>query len=229
LAHHVQALVAHEIKRAGDEIVQRRSRAPIGHVDDVEAGLLTQQHAGQMGGGACARRAVIQRARMRARIADEILQRRDRQAFAHDDVMRRDGQHADGREILDRIVMGRGIQRRTRDMRRHVVHQHRVAIGGRARRTHGAGRAARAGDVFDHEGLAERTREIFAVDARRDIGWSAGRERDHDRHGLQRIGLREHPRPERKLTCERDKAPCDHWNASGAMQPGTFVPGTTEA
>jgi hypothetical protein len=49
-------------------------------------------------------------------------------------------------------------------------------------------KSAGAGLVLDVEALAEPVAELFRNDARRGIGDAAGRERQHDAHGLDGIG-----------------------------------------
>src|SRR5262249_4175860 len=65
----------------------------------------------------------------------------------------------------------------------------RIAIGRGARRARGADGAARAGDVFDDETLAERAFHALADDARERVGSRAGRHPADDRDRPRRIGL----------------------------------------
>src|SRR5215472_18082536 len=77
--------------------------AAIGHVDDVDAGFLTQQLAGEVMGGADAGGAILQLARVRLGIGDELHHRIDRQVDMDgeaDDVRAGVG---NGREVLHRV------------------------------------------------------------------------------------------------------------------------------
>ena len=72
-------------------------------------------------------------------------------------------------------------------MRAHVAHHDGVAVGLGLRAARDAGRATGAGDVLDHELLAERARHVLADDAGDDVGRPAGGER-HD-HGDWTLGV----------------------------------------
>jgi hypothetical protein len=70
-----------------------------------------------------------------------------------------------------------------------VADAQRVAVGRRLDRAADADAGAGAGDVLDHDGLAERDAHALAEDARQRVGRPAGRERHHHGDGARRILL----------------------------------------
>ena len=79
-----------------------------------------------------------------------------------------------GLERLDRVVRHLRIDARVDRMRADRAAEDRVAVRLRLRYEIRADVAACAGLVFDHDGLAERRRELLADDARKCVGVAAG-------------------------------------------------------
>ena len=94
------------------------------------------------------------------------------------------------REILHRVVRHRAVERR-RDRVTAGRQQQRVAVGRRFRDGVGADVAARAGAIFDDDGLAEMVRHLGRDDPPDRIDRAAGGERHHDADGPVRIALRD--------------------------------------
>ena len=86
------------------KILHRRSGAAIGHVGDVDADHVVQQHAAEMGGGARAGRAELHLALVRLGVGDELLEVLHRQVLARDQHDRHLRDQADRGEIGLRVV-----------------------------------------------------------------------------------------------------------------------------
>jgi len=67
--NHGDGLIDHGVDRAGDEIVDRRTCAPVGDVVGLRAGHMQEGDGGQMPGRTRARMAEIESARKLERIA----------------------------------------------------------------------------------------------------------------------------------------------------------------
>ena len=123
-------------------------------------------------------------------VADELLEVGGRQAVAghKNDRLRVD--QANRLEILQRLVGEVRHQGDRRGVRSNVAEAQRVAVRCGARDAGGAGRAAGAADILDHELLSESLRENVRHDAPGDIGGAAGGERHDQGAGTRRIALR---------------------------------------
>ena len=160
----------------------------------VEIGALEEQRHRKLRHAAEPARSVAQLARLRAHIGDEFGDGLHRQLAVHHQHERIGPEHADRRQVLDRVIGHLGHGRQDHDLRLHAPQQ-RVAVGGRARDAFDRDRAAGAGAVLDHELLAEHVAEALRDDARHAVGVAAGRERHDDLHrpvrpvlGLRRAG-----------------------------------------
>ncbi len=110
-------------------------------------------------------------------------------SLLHDDEIRIARQQRDRREVLHQIVRQR-IDRAVGGVRAEVPADDGVAVGRGARDAGGADRAAGAGDIFDHQRLAERDAHPLAEIADDGVGRPAGRERHDHRDRPVRIILR---------------------------------------
>ena len=119
---------------------------------------------------------------------DEILQRIHRQRRPDGDDHRRPAEHRDPVEVLDRIV-GKLLDDRRIHRERRRCHEHRVAVGVRARDGLGADHAFGAGPVVDHDLLAQALGKLAADIARHDVVAAAGRLRHDDANRFRRIRL----------------------------------------
>ena len=182
---------------AGGETVRHRGAAAIGHVQQLDAGLEREPLDRELVDGAVARRAEGELAGLGLGLLDHVLDRGEAAARMREQQQRRDGDAGDGDQVLVRIVGRRRHQRGDGD---EVAggDEDRVAV--RRRLGHGvdAERAAGAGAVLDHHGLAERLGELLADEARADIGDAAGRERHDDADGAAGPGLGRRGRGEQR-------------------------------
>jgi hypothetical protein len=87
-----------------------------------------------------------------------------------------------GFEVGHGIVGGAGVEMRHQRMARDIAQQHRVAVRRRLRDIVGGDRAAGAGPVLDHEGLAEGLAELGGETPRDIVLRAARRERADDAH-----------------------------------------------
>ena len=112
-----------------DRVGHRRRDAAIGHVNQIDAGVLGEQHAEQMPAGADALRAVAQAFGLglgeRHQLGDRLRRARRRH---HQDVVERD-QRRDRLEVLDRIELQVGVERRVDGVRAGVAHHQQIAVG----------------------------------------------------------------------------------------------------
>src|SRR5262249_57342561 len=106
------------------------------------------------------------------------------------------------RNVADEIEIEL-VEERCIDRRRHVDHEQRVAVGGRAYNGLGADVAGTARTVLDDELLAEMLRQPLPYQSGDDVG-RAGRPEWHDHaHRSRRISLR---RSDARDCRERDSA-----------------------
>ena len=110
--------------------------------------------------------------------------------LGRDDDERRDHQQRHRLEIGQQVVGQVAVGCAGDDVRAVLAEADGVAVGRRAHRAADADGAARAGDVLDDDGLAERDPHPLGEDAADHVGRSAGRERHDHGDGLGRIGLR---------------------------------------
>ena len=168
---------------------KRLADAPIGHGHAGHARCMLELLHHQVVQRANTRRAVVDLARIGLGVGDEFLQRVHRHRARHDQYVGSAAEHCDGREILDGVVAEIAFHGRIRGVRCHVADHQRVAVrlraGGHLRRD----RAARAGLVLDHEGLAHRQAQLVGDDARDQVHAAARRLRRDDLHRPIRIGV----------------------------------------
>jgi len=148
-------------------------------VQDVDPRHAGKQRGGEMREARHSRRAVVERAGLGLRERDELCEIVRGQARENHQHIRLAADHADGREILDRVVGEGAAERRRNRLRARRGDADSGAVGRRLRHRLDADIAAGAGAVFDHDLCAEGRRELLRDDARNDVGAAAGRER-HD-------------------------------------------------
>ena len=169
---------------AGDRIVHGRTAAAIGHMDELDARLLAQQHHGQMPDAAAADRRIgdlVRAAPSRPRAVGERVERARR--MSRDNIGR-------GRDEQDRVEILLGVEGKTgqqgRIDRMGIEHdQPGIAVGRRFGHHRGAGAARRARPIFHDDVDAEALLQALLGKARHRIDRSARRERhdDPDRAG----------------------------------------------
>ena len=113
----------------------------------------------------------------------------DRQRAVDDEHVGRAADHADRREVLDRVVR-HVARRRRRAVGRDVALHQRVAVGYGARGGDAGDDAAAAALVLDDEVLAERLAPALGDDARDHVVAAAGGDRDDVADRLARKRLR---------------------------------------
>src|SRR5579883_600105 len=101
----------------------------------------------------------------------------------------------DWRDVADEIEIESFVECRVNGARR-IDEKERVPVRGRTYDRLGGDIASRARTIVDDEWLAEARRQPLTDEARRNVGWAAGRTADDDAYGPRWISLR--PRDARK-------------------------------
>ena len=193
-ADHRRAVGEEKFHLAGDHVVERKPAAAIGHVADLDAGLMPEHFERQMLQRAVAGRRHVDAVGRGLREGDDVGHGLHRQRRRHHQDVRHQRYERDRVEVLVVVERQIRIERRVDRERRGIV-QHGVAvrIGFRDHRL--ADGAAGPATVFDDELLAEQFTEGAEDDARRGVG-AAGRRIGHDhahrpvRPGSLRAGRR---------------------------------------
>jgi hypothetical protein len=174
-----------------DHVYRRGRAALVRHMHHLQAGFHEEEFHCQMLAAAHADRCVRKLPRVRLDVGEELLEVHRRNRRVHGQVERRIEQHADGSEVLHRIVR----QRLLGGGREH--HAGLRAIGERMpvrRRFRGRierNDLARARPVLDDERLPQALAQVFAHDAREGIAQTARRVRNDEADRLGGIALRE--------------------------------------
>ena len=184
--------LAQEVDAPALQVLHRRAGAAIGHMRDVGAEHVVQQHAAKMRGRAGAGRAELHLALVLLGVGDELLEAVDRQVLAHRQDDRHLGEQRHRRELLDRIVERLLVERLALGMRADRAEHDLVAVGRRGRDALRAGHAACAADVLDHDLLAQDLAHARRHDTAEHVGRAAGRERNDHRDRTGRVVLRSH-------------------------------------
>ena len=168
---------------AADDVDQRFRQPLKRHMHRLDTGFGYEFFAGQMHGGAGARRAEQQLARIRAAMRDEITQGFDAERRRHH---QRIGAVAD---VGDAGQIPHGVERKL-GLHRHMDGnargrgQQRVTVGRGLGHEVRRNRAAGAGTVFNDDRLAPVLAHLLADDARQRVGRAAGGEGDDDAYGF---------------------------------------------
>jgi hypothetical protein len=121
---------------------------------ELEAGKLAEHHRRQVAARSDAGRRVVELARMRLGVIDQLLHRLDRRICRHHQDVLGGGHQNDGIEILDRIEAP--LRRDSHvDGKRLRTEMQRVPVGGRLRGRGGADIAAGPGPVLHHHRLPQ--------------------------------------------------------------------------
>ena len=172
------------------QIGQRGAGALVGNMHQRDAGGARKIFAGDVARGAGAGGAEIDLAGIGLGVGDQLGHGLGRERGIHHQRIRRIADHADRRKILARIVADILVERRSDRQRAGIAEQQRVAVGIALRHRLGADGAAGAGAVVDHDFFAEQFAHLVGNAAADDRGRAARRERDHQRDGAVRKGLR---------------------------------------
>jgi hypothetical protein len=178
----------HRLRLAAEQVGEGRRDAAIGDVQHERADLLLEQLHRQMRQRARPSRAVVDPSRVLAHVVDELRKGLDRQRAVDDQHVRRGPDHADRREVLDRVVADIA-RRRCRAVRCDIALHQRIAVRcgprGRLAGDHPAATAL----VLDHELLPDQPAPSLGDDARDHVVAAAGRNRNDVADRLGGIGL----------------------------------------
>ena len=125
--------VEHELYAARDHVGDRRRRAFIGNVNDIDSRHRLQQLAAEMVGRSITRRRAIELARFRFSKSDQFLHTRYWHLRIRKQQLWIDRSERYRRKVAKRIV-GRFVQQRVDDQARRSGENERVAVGVRLRR-----------------------------------------------------------------------------------------------
>ncbi|MNR24329.1 hypothetical protein D3C85_1414020 [compost metagenome] len=128
-------------------------------------------------------RSEVDRPAVLLQVGQEFLQGIGRDGRVDHQHQRNLGDQRNGREVLDGVVVELGVEMPA-DRVGGRGHEQRVAIALGARHRAGADGRARAGAVFDDDGLPPRLRELLRHGARHHVGRAAGRVWHDHRHGF---------------------------------------------
>ena len=175
---------------AAEQIVERRTRALVGHMRELHAGPIGEQLDREVIESADAGRSVGNRSCGLLADLDQLGERTGGKARMHRDQVRGGGDQPDRIEVLARVIAEVLHQAGRRADRRAGDHQQRVAIGrGLGDRT-GRNRAAGAAAIVDDDLLAERLAHLVGNAARGGAGAAARGERDHQGDRARGVALR---------------------------------------
>src|SRR5262245_23847871 len=174
---------------ASDFVLNGRAAASIGHELEACAGRALKKDAAHMsraagpdGCGCCLIVICLEP-------SDQFLEVVRRKIFSGCDENRAVGQQRYRFKILEHVILDR-IHGARAYMAEPIADADRVAVRRRACGAADADAAARASDVLDYHGLAERDRQLIGKYTRDRVGDPAGRYRHDDGDGVRRIGLR---------------------------------------
>jgi hypothetical protein len=190
-AYHRQNAGEQRLHLAGHGAERRRPAAAIGHVHHLHAGERLEQLGRHVRAASRAIGRVVELARPRLRIGDELRERIDRQRRRHHQHGRRIGEQRNQLDLGLRIVVQVLVERRVRG-HADAGDAERVAVGLGAHDRHRADVGVAAGPVDDDDGLAVAFGKAVAQHPRHEAGAAARRER-HDQLDLPRgivIGAR---------------------------------------
>ena len=174
-------VVEHQRHVATHDVGERRRRALVAGVHEVDAGGAVQLQAEDVRHRARRIRRVGQRAGIGLGLAHELGQRvrgKRRRGHEHQAAARQLRQRPD---LAGHVVLGLDDVRHLADQRVHG-HEQRVAVARRGQQFVDRDRAGRAGPRVDDHRLAELLRQAVGQQARGDVGGRAGRAGDDDAH-----------------------------------------------
>ena len=156
-AHHARGGGEHHLVVARHDVLERRRRALIGHMHDVDMRRGLEQFAGEMRREPIARGGVVELARIGLGEIDQFLQRMRRHAEIDHEHVRLRADQADRVEILLGIEADLFVEAAIGGQDGIVAQQDGVAIGRRMGHDLARDIAAGARPIVDHERLAEQT------------------------------------------------------------------------
>ncbi len=169
----------HELHLPADRVDDRRSAALVRHVHHVDAGLQLEELARDVRRRADADGRVVELARVRLGVRDQLLDAGDGNRRVDDEDLRNHRGEAHRHEIALDVERQLLVELRVDRVRRQRE-QDRVAVGRRFRDDVGAEIAGGAAAVVDDDRLAELRRQRLDDDARNDVGAAARRIRDDE-------------------------------------------------
>ncbi len=168
-----------QVDAALNEVERRLRRTAVRHVHDVDVGAALEQLAGKVRERAGAGRGVAELAGLRLGEAHELGECLHRQLPRRHEHERRAADHADRREIPERVERQPRGQRLARGMGGGVGKPERVSVRRRLGDHIGADDRAAADAVVHHDLLAEPVPHFGRDDAGDGVGAAAGAERNH--------------------------------------------------
>ena len=166
---------------------------------------------------AASRGRVAELVRILFRVVDEFAQRLHRHRGVHHQRHRQIGDHADGVEILQSVVLHVAVEVRIDEVSRKRRKRQYTAVGGRTRKLRQHHAAALPGLVLHDYGMTKRHREPLGDHARHDVRRLARRKADQD---ARRPALRLRARRNNEQA-NRTQNPVSHAGYYAAMGPLT--------
>ena len=189
-----------QLNLAAQKVGDRRRRAAIGHVHEIDMRLGLQQLDRHMGDAAGARGAEVELPRIGAGIVDQVLESRHLERGMHRQHFRHPRHQREQGEVLLPVERHLAHHERHDGERARAGEPDGVSVGRAARDHVDPGHPAHAGPVLHHDLLAEAFGELDAEDAREQVGRPAGGKR-HDQpdrpRGIVLRGGRERPQQRR--------------------------------
>ncbi|MNQ78251.1 hypothetical protein D3C85_931560 [compost metagenome] len=174
-----------ELDAAGQDVLDGRTRALVGHMHHVRAGHLLEQFGADVRHGTAALRGIVDFTGVRLGIGDQLFQVMHGQRGVHRHDVRRHRHHAHRLERLG--VPAQAVEhRRIAGVIHRVRRQQRIPVRLRGRHQVVGDVAAGAGPVVDDGRLAQCGRQRFARQARGQVHDAAGGHRHHDRDRVRR-------------------------------------------
>ena len=187
MAEHSGHLGELQIEPPGDQILQRRRDAAIGHDLQAGAGHVLERHRQDMRSAAFTERADRHRAGAGSQPGDQVAKFVGQ--FGSGDERGRAGrQQGDRLEVLQHVVANR-IDEAADHETGLIAADDGVAVRCGARRALDTHRTGSRRDVLDHHRLTERLTHALGHDARDNVHSAAGRVRHDHHHGPGRIVL----------------------------------------
>ena len=172
---HCRPKIGHEkMQPPAQQIRHGLRRTAIGDLLSLEAGGLAEKM--RAGKPARVADAIIQRARIGARMGDEGLQIARWIIRAHQNAKRVDADHGKRCEVAERIIARFTHQMRIGRVSGNRAEEDRVSIRRGTGGSACADGAVRAADILNDKVLPEYARQAFTIKPRQAIGAAAGRE-----------------------------------------------------
>src|SRR5436190_1443162 len=169
--------IEHQRHLAADDILQRRRRALVGDMQQVDPGALVEHESGVVRHGARAIRGIAELAGICLCERDQLLQRVGLESGMRDEDETGTRHLRNGLQVLERIE---AHLEHERDLGQNVLRtdKERLPVGRGAHQRVDCNRAAATGLVFDDDRLADAGRYAFRDDAGGSIRGSARRRRN---------------------------------------------------